>query len=73
MITGCNPETLTSVLRELPSVIVTKSDSASILRRRLNINLRGPYFQLQSLLPHLGNSILSATVVDAWGLAKITD
>ena len=29
-----------------------------------NVNLRGPYFQLRSLLPLLGNSTFSPTMVD---------
>jgi NAD(P)-dependent dehydrogenase (short-subunit alcohol dehydrogenase family) len=94
IITGRNPETLEAAHRELPGVIVIKSDSGSLSAARalggeikkhvdhldgvflnagiatitpfesespqhfedgFNINVRGPYFQLQSLLPLLGN------------------
>jgi NAD(P)-dependent dehydrogenase (short-subunit alcohol dehydrogenase family) len=94
IVTGRNPETLAAVQRELPGVIVIKSDSGSLSAAQslggevkkhvehldgvflnagiatytpfesespqhfddmFNINVRGPYFQLQSLLPLLGN------------------
>lgn len=94
IVTGRNPETLAAVQRELPGVIVIKSDSASLSANQslgdevkkhvehldgvflnagitkwtpfesespqhfddiFNVNVRGPYFQLQSLLPLLGN------------------
>ena len=92
IVTGRNPETLAAAQRELPGVIVIKSDSGSLSDAQslgnevkkhaarldgvflnagvaqfgpieamtpqlyddmLNINVRGPYFQLQSLLPLL--------------------
>jgi NAD(P)-dependent dehydrogenase (short-subunit alcohol dehydrogenase family) len=94
IVTGRNPETLAAVQRELPGIIVIKSDSGSLSAARslggevkkhvdrldgvflnagiathtpfesespqnfddgFNINVRGPFFQLQSLLPLLGN------------------
>jgi NAD(P)-dependent dehydrogenase (short-subunit alcohol dehydrogenase family) len=92
IVTGRNPETLAAVQRELPGVIVIKSDSGSLSAAQslggevkkhvdhldgvfLNagiatitpfesespqnfdngFNVRGPFFQLQSLLPFLGN------------------
>ena len=94
IVTGRNPETLAAAQRELPGVIVIKSDSASLSAAQslggkvkkhvdhldgvflnagivtftpfesetpkhfddmFNVNVRGPYFQLQSLLPLLGN------------------
>jgi NAD(P)-dependent dehydrogenase (short-subunit alcohol dehydrogenase family) len=94
IVTGRNPETLAAVQRELPGVIVIKSDSGSLRAAQslggevkkhvdhldgvflnagiatitpfesespqhfddgFNINVRGPFFQLQSLLPLLGN------------------
>jgi len=94
IVTGRNPETLAAVQRELPGVIVIKSDSGSLNAAQslgaevkkhvdqldgvflnagiatiapfesassqhfddgFNINVRGPYFQLQSLLPLLRN------------------
>src|SRR6266850_4551543 len=94
IVTGRNPETLAAVQRELPGVIVIKSDSGSLSAAQslggevkkhvdhldgvflnagiatftpfdsespqhfddgFNINVRGPFFQLQSLLPLLGN------------------
>jgi len=93
IITGRNPETLAAAQRELPGVIVLKSDSGSLNAAQalgdevkkhfphldgvflnagvgqfgpidamtsqhyddmFNINVRGPFFQLQSLLPLLG-------------------
>src|ERR1700676_5161211 len=95
IVTGRNPETLAAVQRELPGVIVIKSDSGSLRGAQalggevkkhfdhldgvflnagiatitpfesespqhfddgFNTNVRGPFFQLQSLLPLLGNS-----------------
>src|ERR1700686_5763127 len=94
IVTGRNPETLAAVQRELPGVIVIKSNSGSLSAAQslggevkkhvdhldgvflnagiatitpfesespqnfddgFNINVRGPFFQLQSLLPLLGN------------------
>lgn len=94
IVTGRNPETLAAVQRELPGVIVIKSDSASLSAAQslgaevkkhvehlddvflnagigtltpfesephqhfddmFNVNVRGPFFQLQSLLPLLRN------------------
>ncbi len=94
IITGRNPETLAAIQRELPGVIVIKSDFAWLSAAQslggevkkhgehldgvflnagigtftplesdtrqhfddmFNVNVRGPYFQLQSLLPLLGN------------------
>jgi NAD(P)-dependent dehydrogenase (short-subunit alcohol dehydrogenase family) len=106
IVTGRNPETLAAVQRELPGVIVIKSDSGSLSAAQslggevkkhvdhldgvflnagiatitpfesespqnfdngFNINVRGPFFQLQSLLPLLGNP--SAVVFNSKTLA----